>query len=275
MISGYDPEQITRHFDEYAEREWSRLVATPVDEVSLYIHAYYLQQHIRPRWRVLEIGAGAGRFTQILAQIGTQILVADISPVQLELNRRLAAELGFANAVEAWQEMDICNLSQLADESFDAVVAYGGPLSYVLDRRDLALQECLRVLKPGGLLLLSVMSLWGTVHRHLRGVLDIAPETNARIVASGDLSPQTMPRGGNYMHLFRSSELQAWLNGAGLEMLGISASYCLSPVWDEALKEVRPDARRWEAFLDMEREASANPGCLDMGTHIICVMKKI
>ena len=53
-------------------------------------------------------------------------------------------------------------------ESFDAVVAYGGPLSYVFERLPRALAEVLRVLKPHGLFLTSAMCLWyGVVGREM------------------------------------------------------------------------------------------------------------
>lgn len=275
MPSSYQPEIIAQHFDEFGVREWERLVRTPADEVSLHIHAHYLQKHIQPRQQVLEIGAGAGRFTQILAELGAQIVVADISRIQLELNQRFSAEHGFNKAIVSWQQVDICDLSQLESNSFDAVVAYGGPFSYVLDKRDVALAECIRVLKPNGMLLLSVMSLWGTVHGFLDGVLAISPETNQKITITGDITPATFPeRRNNFMHLFRANELLGWLEEAGLTLMDKSASHCLSLTWHEKLKEVRNDPEKWQELLRMELEASADPGCLNLGTHMLAVARK-
>ena len=79
--------------------------------------------------------------------------------MQLNLNKQQADKYGYTSAIEAWEEMDMCDMSRFADNSFDCVVAYGGPFSYVLDQRNIALAECLRVLRPGGLLILSVISL--------------------------------------------------------------------------------------------------------------------
>lgn len=272
--SHYDPAATAQYFDQFGEGEWKRLVATPLDEVSLHLHTHYLKKHVRPGMRVLEIGAGAGRFTQALVRLGARVLAADLSPVQLELNRRFARRYRFARGVEGWDEVDICDLSRYADAAFDAVVAYGGPLSYVLERRDRALAECLRVLKPGGLLLLSVMSLWGTAHWALKGVLDVPAERNRRITDSGDLIPEHLARRGNSMHLFRSSELRDWLAQAEVEILDLSASFCLSPGWNETLTELRSRPEQWNELLRMELEASASPGCLDMGTHLIAVGSK-
>lgn len=273
--SSYQPEAVIQYFDEFGIREWERLTQTPVDEVSLYIHTHYLKQHISRGDRVLEIGAGAGRFTQVLAQLGAKILVADISLGQLELNKRLSVEHGFYQSIEDWQQTDVCDLSHFETGSFDCVVAYGGPFSYVLDNRNAALRESLRVLKSGGTLLLSVMSLWGSAHRHLEGTLNIPAAINQKITQSGDISPVTFPdRQGSFMHLFRSTELQQWLEEAEAQVIQLSASNCLSLVWDESLKQIKSDRHKWNELLRMEIEACADDGCLNMGTHIIAVARK-
>lgn len=273
--SDYDPATISQHFDAFGANEWERLVRTPADEVSLHVHTQLLAKHLAKGQRVFEIGAGAGRFTQILATLGARLVVADISPVQIELNKRFAAEYGFDHAVEAWQQADICDLSAWASGSFDAVVAYGGPFSYVLDRRDVALAECIRVLRPGGLLFASVMSLWGTVHARLPGVLAAPAAANRQIIETGDISQKTFPeRPGHFMHLFRGGELHHWLQTAGLQILNMSASSCLSTTWNETLTQIRDNPEAWNEVLRMEVEACADETSLGMGTHVIAVARK-
>src|SRR5205085_275968 len=96
---------------------------------------------------------------------GAQVTVGDVSEVQLALNRERVAAAGCETAVCARLVLDIVDLSDLPSERFDAVVAYGGPLSYVMERADEALAELLRVTRRGGHVLLSVMSLVGATHK--------------------------------------------------------------------------------------------------------------
>ena len=94
------------------------------------------------------------------------------------------------------------------------------------------------------------------------------------MVASGDLLPETHENEGHYMHMFRAEELQGWLNQSGTQLLEISASNSLSSTWGEQLTEIRQDQEKWGLALELELEACAQPGALDMGTHMLAVVKK-
>jgi len=273
MTDKYNAQWVQNHYDAYGDKEWTRLVADPEEEVKLHVHAHYLRKHIMPGDAVLEIGAGAGRFTQILAEIGATITVADISPVQLELNRQHAQEHHFEAAVARRLQLDMCDMHVLADE-FDAVVCYGGPLSYVFDHAGKALAEIRRVLKPGGVALFSVMSLWGAVHKFLGGVLSLPVEINEAIVRSGDLCPQTAPGANHFCRMYRAADLRRLLESHGLSVLEMSASNGVSTLWKDRLAEVKNVPAHWNHLLALELEACQEPGCVDLGTHTIAVVRK-
>ena len=273
-MTAYSRASVAKYFDAFGDREWTRLQESPAAEVKLHIHAHYLHQHIAAGARVLDIGAGAGRFTQVLASLGASIAVADVSPVQLALNKQYAAACGFAGSVTEWTEADVCDLSRYADSTFDAVVCYGGPLSYVFERRRDALAELCRVTRPGGYVLLSVMCLWGSIHEKLPGVFATDAAENARIVATGELRLGAADGTRHQCHLFRSDELRALLAETGWDVLALSASNCLSSAWGAPLDEIRADAAKWAALLAMEVEATAQSGCLDAGTHLIAVIRR-
>ena len=69
-------------------------------------------------------------------------------------------------------------------------------------------------------------------------------------------------------------ELRGWLAQSGTQVLAMSSVNSLSTTWSERLTEVRQDEAAWAKLLEWEVEASAEPGALDMGTHIIAVVKK-
>lgn len=71
------------------------------------------------------------------------------------------------------------------------------------------------------------------------------------------------------------NEKNLWeLEAAGLDVLAMSVSNVLCTNWDEALTDVRQDSVKWQALLGVELLASAEAGCLDMGSHMIAVAEK-
>jgi len=167
-----------------------------------------------------------------------------------------------------------CDLSAFTSESFDAIVAYGGPLSYVFERVDEALMECARVLVAGGILLTSVMSLWGTFHRFLDGVAEVPMDNNRDIIRTGNLNPATEPGNKHPCHLFRANELAEKLHQAAFDVLTLSASNMLSTHHDDLLEQMKQQPHTRKALLEFEVEASASPGSVESGTHLIAVAKK-
>jgi len=267
----YSPAAIAAYFDALGAGEWERFDRTLGDRVSLAMHTALLERYVRPGHRILDVGAGPGRFTELLHHRGARVVVADLSARQLELNRETARVRGFASSVEAWRQLDICDLGALDATSFDGVVAFGGPFSYVFERRDKALAECVRVLRPGGYLLLSVMSLWGTLHRHRAALRDMPRAAMRTIIATGDLTAETDPTSRHYCHMYRAAELRAFLAKPGLEVEQISASSALATGVEN---EFITAPEQWEALLEYEATACDEPGYCDAGTHLLAVVRR-
>ena len=206
--------------------------------------------------RVLDCGCGPGTYSRVVMELGARVTCLDLSPVQLAACRE------FAQGADDYVLGSITDLSRFADASFDVCLALGGPLSYCFDQVDRAISELCRVTRTGGLIGLSVMSLHGALHHHLRGVLELPLETNRRIVASGDLPREVS---GNECHMFRVDELAALLANAGLVDVELSASGFLISVAGIDLPEV--GSAKWKWLLEAELAASIeSPGA---GTHII------
>lgn len=256
--------------------DWARWQADPLQQVDFAVHTHYLQTYLSRVDRVLEVGAGAGRFTRELAQIVDHLVVVDRSAEKLQRNQRNATAMGYGNVVDAWYEADMRGFpDDLYEGEFDAVVCLGGPLSYAHDDRGKALAELVRVTRSGGLLVLSARSLFGTLHENLPAILSHdEPELNREIVRTGELGPRQVAPLDQFWHAFRAQEFKEFVASAGTEVMAISASNCLTSTWKDLLFTWRSDERMWRHLIELEIEASREPGCLDLGSHIIVVARK-
>jgi ubiquinone/menaquinone biosynthesis C-methylase UbiE len=265
----WDPERAASFYDEYGESEWTRFEDGRTPAPSLDVHLDRVRHFVNAGDRVLEVGAGPGRFTIELARLGAQVTVSDLSPGQLELNRERVAAEGLEEHVVERELADVLDLSRWDDASFDATICFGGPLSYVVDRADDGIAELVRVTRPGGHVLVSVMSLVGTVTHFLPILLDLVRRDgvakNEAIVRTGFL-PDEPDYGHLAMKLFRWSDLEALLSSHGTVVDACAAGL---------LPSVQPEEPELRAFISrVELELAAEPGAVSCGQHILAVLRR-
>ncbi len=113
-----------------------------------------LASRIKPGQRVLDIGCGTGALTIRAAMRGARVKAIDINPRMLEIAGKKIEEVALTHRVELC-EMGVAELDTEAAESYDAVMA--GLCFSELSEDELcyALREIMRILKPGGLLLIA------------------------------------------------------------------------------------------------------------------------
>jgi SAM-dependent methyltransferase len=260
-MSNWDPARTAEFFDDYGEREWTRFEDGRTPGPSVTTHTRMLEGYVQPGDRVLDAGAGPGRFTLELLRLGAHVTALDISPGQLEL---LKARVPDVDAVVG----DITDLSQFGEGAFDVTVCYGGPISYVVDRAEKAVAELARVTRPGGHVVVSVMGFGGPVIHFAPIIVELAqrdgPEKSQEIARTG-----VLPEGEGYGHLamrlYLWEELEELLAPHGEVVDGAAAG---------VLPHLEVDDPEIRALLEEFEERLANdPGSRSCGEHIIGVLR--
>jgi ubiquinone/menaquinone biosynthesis C-methylase UbiE len=103
-----------------------------------------------PGRRVLDLGCGAGHTALAFAARGAEVIGLDLTPAMLAQARRLASERGLGNA--RFEQGDATRLP-FPDASFDCVTSRLSAHHYA--QPGAAVAEAARVLRPGGVLLVS------------------------------------------------------------------------------------------------------------------------
>lgn len=170
---------------------------------------YAFERRLRPGASVLDLGCGGGRNLVFFAQRGHPVVGLDASGALL---RNTAAKAGSGRLVRG----DAVRLP-FRPRSFDAVhcVAILHHLPSEAERRQ-AVEEVVRVLRPGGLVMVSVWALDRPSRSEVEGNRSgDAPSADVFVPwhrADGHVVQR-------FYHLFREGELAALLTNAGLELV--------------------------------------------------------
>ena len=179
LIESYD--QVA---ERYAEQFFNELDRKPFDRDLLDRYA----DTVRGHGKVCDLGCGPGHVARYLRARGVEVFGLDISPRMVEIARQLNPGIPFDQG--NMQALD------LPDSSLAGVVAFYSMIHLARSAVPRSLDELMRVLRPGGVALISVHGGEGELH---------ADEFLGQTV-SIDAS------------LFQPAEMQTLLEGAGFKV---------------------------------------------------------
>lgn len=135
-----DPEAFKKHF--------SNVKYYSIQKSLEEYETEWLRERCGPGVRVLDYCCGSGENGIMAARFGASVIGIDISPEGIENAEENARRAGVADLCRH-EVMDGEDL-KFSDNSFDVIVVYGALHHVDLDR---AMEECRRVLRPGGQML--------------------------------------------------------------------------------------------------------------------------
>ena len=104
-------------------------------------------RYIKPRLSVLEIGPGAGRWTEVLQTIAKELQVVDVSQKAIDVCRN---RFSSATNMKYFLVSDV-TMQFISDKTVDAIWSYDVFVHINLDDTERYLAEFKRILVPGGI----------------------------------------------------------------------------------------------------------------------------
>lgn len=141
--------------------EESRLERSRHGQLEYAVTMDYIHRYAAKGSKVLEIGAGTGRYSVALAKEGMDVTAVELLENNLEILRESGR--GIDN-LQSYQG-DALDLSRFADETFDVTLCFG-PMYHLYDSADVhkAIDEAVRVTKKGGVILYAFLSVFGIMY---------------------------------------------------------------------------------------------------------------
>lgn len=147
----------------HAINENIRLTASRQGQLEYLTTMHYIHQLVPAGTKVLEVGAGTGRYSIALARKGYQVTAVELLEHNLQTLRQQGEGVEGLRAFQG----DATDLSRFADHSFDAVLVFG-PMYHLYDavEKHMALDEALRVTRPGGVAMFAFLSVYAILYNN-------------------------------------------------------------------------------------------------------------
>jgi 2-polyprenyl-3-methyl-5-hydroxy-6-metoxy-1,4-benzoquinol methylase len=148
-------DKVKNYYNTTAESEWNRLLTEGWLEYIIINH--YLNKYVKPNSKIIDIGGGPGIYGIGLAKAGHEYNLFDLSSESIELAKLNSKKEGVT--FNSYAVGNAADLSNYEADIFDVVINMG-PLYHCIDHemKRKIINESIRILKPGGLIVLGFMS---------------------------------------------------------------------------------------------------------------------
>ena len=138
-----------------------RLQRSRHGQLEYYTTMNYIHRYAAKESKILEIGAGTGRYSIALAKEGMDVTALELIEGNLAVLRENSK--GMEN-IRSYQG-DATDLGSFADDSFDVTLSFGPMYHlYEADEVNRAIDEAIRVTKPGGTMLFAFISVFAIMY---------------------------------------------------------------------------------------------------------------
>ncbi len=150
-------EEIINEF--YGEvNEDTRLTRSRQGQLEYFITTSFIRRFAFPGAKILEIGAGTGRYSVALAKKGFDVTAVELLESNLSVLKKNGEGITNLKSLQG----DGTDLCFIEDDSFDLTLVFG-PMYHLYEEDEIkrAIDEAIRVTKGGGVLFFAFLSVYG------------------------------------------------------------------------------------------------------------------
>jgi SAM-dependent methyltransferase len=222
-----------------------------------------------PPGSVLDVGGATGIHAAWLAEQGFSVRIIDLAPRHVDVANEELGRLGVV------AELGDARSLPVGDDSVDAVLLFG-PLYHLTERADrlTALEEAMRVVRPGGTVAVAAISRFASLFDGLaRGFLfdkDFVAIVERDLAEGQHRNPDEQPHFFTTAFLHHPDELRAEVAECGMELKEIVGLEGLAG-WLPDLADRWDDPAGRERILWSARMIESEPSLIGMSAHLLAV----
>lgn len=231
---------------------------------------HYVEQYLTPKARILEIGAGTGRYSHALARQGYPVDAMELVEHNIEVFQR-NTQAGEPVTISQGNALD---LSAIPDNCYNITLLLG-PLYHLYtpeDKRQ-AIREALRVTKPGGILFAAYVISDGCLldEGFHRGNIDVAEYIRTGLLDGETFAAKSEPK--DLFELVRKEDIDALMSGFPVKRLHYVASDGCARLLREAIDAM--DDETFRLYLKYHFVTCEREDLVGVTSHALDISRKL
>ncbi len=267
---------IKEYYSKSVRDEWKRLVRDAYHRLEFDTTLFFIRKYLPKKGLILDAGGGPGRYTLELARMGYDVVLLDLVKESLEFAKEQLKKAKVEEKVKYIIQGDIRNLSKFEDNTFDAVLCLGGPLSHIKGKkqREKAINELIRVAEPNAPIFISVFGRFGALRLAPAKWPQVIEMTEhfMKLVTAGE---DYLWKGKYYAHYFTPEEIKEVFTRRDFRLIQLVGLEGLATPHKRAINKLAKNKKAWKNWLEMHYKLCTNPVVVGLSVHILIIGKKM
>lgn len=228
----------------------------------------YVERHLTENSRIIEIGAGTGRYSHALAQKGYRVDAVELLEHNIEIFKSKTEEGENISVVQG----NALDLSDFADNTYDITLLLG-PMYHLFteEEQKKALSEAVRVTKKCGTIFAAYVGNDAVILQFCFGRNMINIEPYASLVDPVTFKADSDP--SELFELYRKEDIEALTQGLPVQRLNFVGTDMAANYMRDTIDNM--DEGTFQKFLDYQFYICERQDMVGISDHFLDVLKKL
>ena len=225
----------------------------------------YIEKYLTPNAKIIEIGAGTGRYSLAFAEKGYDVTAVDLTPKNVDIMKRKVKP----NHKIKIYEGNACDLSPFESETYDIVLLLG-PMYHLFTEEDKhkALSEAIRIAKKGGVIYVSYCNNDTCIYKFFY-TGRILKYVDKGMIKEDYHTVSSMPE---VFELYRKSDIDELMKNYPVKRLHFVGVDMLSYIYDDRLDKLSD--REFEEYMKFLSNLCEREDCVGLSIHMLDIFRK-
>lgn len=251
----------------YLQKDEDSRLLSKSGSVELITTLNYIEKYLKQGMKILDIGAGTGRYSHYFANKGYEVDAIELIDCNIEKFKKSVTDNEKITIIKD----DAVNLSNVESNRYDITLLLG-PMYHLFDEKEkiAALSEAIRTTKKGGVIFVAYTAADSTILQYgfMRGMIKSLIEKE--LLNTEDFKPKSEPK--EIFELYRKEEIDCLMAGFDITRLHYIGTDMLSHYIKDIVNDM--DDETFELYIKYHLFICERQDLVGVTNHILDVFKK-